>query len=661
MQVNIGGDIYDLTTVEENIESHKPFLLTDISLEKLNQQDDNSTKLKYFKSPVALASVTKFLALISYHAERGNIPDSVSKPILDHYERIYRSILALAAIHQHGIEAFANGENKQYSLDKSFIVSNKQIAKELAGKNKRSNQIKSTNTHRDTFNAAAEAIISSPEPAAVCIEEYYNFLTYLAQRVPVHPSKKAPDIVIEFVDKINKAIAQQEKLENLENAKAMMAALKEIAYLLKHPMLPEVALYQHAYKLSMTGSETSSFENYLQRLRKELGIQTNTALEAAFLQDQIKFKQHANASNLKNQRDATYRNALHIAVLLNDIILIKSILEKTPGLINEQDSNGQTPVHYAAHLNNTEACELLISSASFIPDILDKEERSVLHYLAIHNNNALIGALAVKKPRFNIKDSYGYIPAAYCNMDIEKQLATYLSDMCKEDDELYRDFSILALTDTRCMSKDEIKKQESCIESLVGRHREIKAQYEKLPDVVRKEFHDLYLRYSNAIEQIDSLVLNLIPKDLRDLEELARRSQIANFSSNEKNNIIAFSTNLNYVIKMLSRCIQLDSVARKKVLDEVKKPSSSETTSNNTLPSTLPEKKGTLNVEHEAQSMVSPREKQNTGITTINVFTKQRSTSVSEMVKELNAKNFTIKPVSKDHEKPASTLKPGTG
>ncbi|MBA8667813.1 tetratricopeptide repeat protein [Holosporaceae bacterium 'Namur'] len=172
-------------------------------------------------------------------------------------------------------------------------------------------------------------------------------------------------------------------------------------------------------------------------------------LKESIVEDDInKFK--SNLYKLKdiNCGDSNGITLLHHAAKLNNLSILKILIEEFKSVIDVENFDKQTPLHIAAIAGNIEVVEYLISKAAdvmlasssgqnvlhyaahygkyeIIVKILDsvsdylrkelitskdKDGKRALHYAAFHPNKIIVETLIQRGAEPNIKNSYGYTP-----------------------------------------------------------------------------------------------------------------------------------------------------------------------------------------------------------------------------------------------------------
>lgn len=107
------------------------------------------------------------------------------------------------------------------------------------------------------------------------------------------------------------------------------------------------------------------------------------------------------------------QNLMHLAVWLQEMPLVRYLVERAPSLIQGRDEDGDTPFLYACMIGNMELMNYFLSFKKPVVDIneANSKKRTCLHFLAdkLHLNE--IQAIREKGADPNKPDADGNLPA----------------------------------------------------------------------------------------------------------------------------------------------------------------------------------------------------------------------------------------------------------
>ncbi|KRT84268.1 Ankyrin repeat-containing protein, partial [Oryctes borbonicus] len=107
-----------------------------------------------------------------------------------------------------------------------------------------------------------------------------------------------------------------------------------------------------------------------------------------------------------NVRDSEWCSPLHIAVLTENLSIVKCLVEKG-ALVNSYNTNRQTPLHFAAKLGNVKLTHYLLDNGANI-NVFDMDDRSPLSLAVLHEYEDVARILIRKGARLNNEETYGY-------------------------------------------------------------------------------------------------------------------------------------------------------------------------------------------------------------------------------------------------------------
>ncbi|XP_071944964.1 uncharacterized protein [Antedon mediterranea] len=98
---------------------------------------------------------------------------------------------------------------------------------------------------------------------------------------------------------------------------------------------------------------------------------------------------------------------IHSAAAHGDVMSIKKIVEKKPGLTNTKATDGLTPLHVAARYDSHAVVKYFISLPMCNKNIQDKSGSTPLHHAVTKGNNTVIEVLVKGGANMNIRDNDG--------------------------------------------------------------------------------------------------------------------------------------------------------------------------------------------------------------------------------------------------------------